>query len=54
MKLVLIFALVVAALILIKATPHYHCWGPEGGLFMATSDMTGECRLNGVLLERRF
>lgn len=55
MKFILIFGLVVAALILLKVTPHYHCWGPEGGLFVATSDMTGECRLKGVLLQpRRF
>jgi len=55
MKFILIFGLVVAAVVLLKVTPHYHCWGPEGGLFMAASDMTGDCRFNGVLFElRRF
>lgn len=53
MKFILIFGLLVAALVLLKVTPHYHCWGPEGGLFVAASDMTGECRLKGALVELR-
>lgn len=55
MKIIVLFAAVVAVAILLRITPHYHCWGPQGGLFIAASNMTGECEFRGVLLElRRF
>lgn len=53
MKIIVLLAAVVAVVMLLRITPHYHCWGPQGGLFIATNDMTGECELKGVLLELR-
>lgn len=53
MKVVVLLAILVAVVLLVKVTPHYHCWGPDGGLFIAASDMTGECELRGLLVQLR-